>query len=507
MIKYLIVFLLALNIFPFQIKAFAESENAVVIKGNEATMIEGDYAVKADSKSMSKMVLRLDSDGKTSIHRALYNAELENDGEYDVWVLSTPGTSYDLSAWKWRIDDAKLSEAPESLEHNAARTGDMRIAVERWTKLCSGKFQAGIHEVEFMTDIKPENPSNDFYYHQIDTIIFVPKSWCWIPYEKGLPYAAGSISANLKDINITSQTVERSGSVTAKVELSLNEKASGDPAICMSVYRKGEIISKGYVQPEIPFSSRNINESYTDTVSADIPFNAPDSEYELRFYLGYGEKEDIGDINGKFRIGKRTDYSINTLTSSNAYAFTSGNIIKISGDINFSIEEKELYIKLVKDGALWGVARKESDNALEFTVPEGIPTDTYSAYLCAFGANGEISLGNIKIYSHKENLLYKPLSNGVYTSSKTGRETFWYIDSDNTMIRNGKPYIPNLMDFTFGVLLKVQHDIGGSIVYLDCEENEKLLNFYTKEPNLFRPFGDTYSEIDKTKYIQLLKFI
>lgn len=65
----------------------------------------------------------------------------------------------------------------------------------------------------------------------------------------------------------------------------------------------------------------------------------------------------------------------------------------------------------------------------------------------------------------------------------------------------------NLMDFTFGVLLKVQHDIGGSIVYLDCEENEKLLNFYTKEPNLFRPFGDTYSEIDNTKYIQLLKFI
>ena len=65
----------------------------------------------------------------------------------------------------------------------------------------------------------------------------------------------------------------------------------------------------------------------------------------------------------------------------------------------------------------------------------------------------------------------------------------------------------NLMDFTFGVLLKVQHDIGSSIVYLDCEENEKLLNFYTKEPNLFRPFGDTYSEIDNTKYIQLLKFI
>lgn len=65
----------------------------------------------------------------------------------------------------------------------------------------------------------------------------------------------------------------------------------------------------------------------------------------------------------------------------------------------------------------------------------------------------------------------------------------------------------NLMDFTFAILLKVQHDIGGSVVYLDCEENEKLINFYTKEPNLFRAFGDTYSEVDGTKYIQLLKFI
>ena len=64
-----------------------------------------------------------------------------------------------------------------------------------------------------------------------------------------------------------------------------------------------------------------------------------------------------------------------------------------------------------------------------------------------------------------------------------------------------------LMDLTFSVLLKVQHDIGGSLVYLDCEENNKLLDFYTKEPNLFRPFGDNYSEIDNTKYIQLLKFI
>lgn len=65
----------------------------------------------------------------------------------------------------------------------------------------------------------------------------------------------------------------------------------------------------------------------------------------------------------------------------------------------------------------------------------------------------------------------------------------------------------DLMNFTLSILLKVQHDIGGSIVYLDCEENEKLINFYIGAPNLFRPFGNTFSESEETRYIQLLRFI
>ena len=62
-----------------------------------------------------------------------------------------------------------------------------------------------------------------------------------------------------------------------------------------------------------------------------------------------------------------------------------------------------------------------------------------------------------------------------------------------------------LMDFTFEVLSAVQYDIGGCLVYLECEENEKLLNFYSSEPNFFKPFNERYSDDDETKYIQLLK--
>ena len=73
---------------------------------------------------------------------------------------------------------------------------------------------------------------------------------------------------------------------------------------------------------------------------------------------------------------------------------------------------------------------------------------------------------------------------------------------------NGEKISGNeLMDFTFKVLLSIQHDIGGGIVYLECEEKEKLIEFYSSEPNIFTRFGERYSISDATKYIQFFKFI
>lgn len=64
-----------------------------------------------------------------------------------------------------------------------------------------------------------------------------------------------------------------------------------------------------------------------------------------------------------------------------------------------------------------------------------------------------------------------------------------------------------LMDFTFDVLTAVQHDIGGGLVYLESEDNEKLLKFYSSEPNQFVKFGERYSDEDNVKYIQLFRFV
>ncbi len=64
-----------------------------------------------------------------------------------------------------------------------------------------------------------------------------------------------------------------------------------------------------------------------------------------------------------------------------------------------------------------------------------------------------------------------------------------------------------LMDMTFKILFSVQHDIGGSVVYLECEDKEKLLSFYSSEPNRFMQFGERNSEQDNTKYIQMFRFM
>lgn len=50
------------------------------------------------------------------------------------------------------------------------------------------------------------------------------------------------------------------------------------------------------------------------------------------------------------------------------------------------------------------------------------------------------------------------------------------------------------------------HDIGGGIVFLECEDKVKLLNFYQSEKNGFMSFNERYSVNDNVKYIQLFNF-
>lgn len=64
-----------------------------------------------------------------------------------------------------------------------------------------------------------------------------------------------------------------------------------------------------------------------------------------------------------------------------------------------------------------------------------------------------------------------------------------------------------LMDMTIVTLKEIQRQIGGGVVYLECENKPKLLSFYQNNENRYQIFGDRYSARDSVKYIQLMKMI
>ncbi len=64
-----------------------------------------------------------------------------------------------------------------------------------------------------------------------------------------------------------------------------------------------------------------------------------------------------------------------------------------------------------------------------------------------------------------------------------------------------------LMNFAINTLNEIQRQLGGLMVYLECEEKEPLLRFY-QEQNGFRLFGQrTIAEKEGHKLLQLLSFL
>lgn len=64
----------------------------------------------------------------------------------------------------------------------------------------------------------------------------------------------------------------------------------------------------------------------------------------------------------------------------------------------------------------------------------------------------------------------------------------------------------SLMNAACETLLSVLHEIGGGVVFLECVNHEKLLNFYQNKENDFRICGAREDD-DKTPLIQLLRFL
>lgn len=122
-------------------------------------------------------------------------------------------------------------------------------------------------------------------------------------------------------------------------------------------------------------------------------------------------------------------------------------------------------------------------------------------------AHKAIEIGNANLSNSKR----KKISRYAILDAETGSFTvsaFLIAQfGKNYAVNGGKDITGNeLMDLTFEILEKVQHDIGGGIVFLECEDKENLLNFYQSEKNGFMPFNERYSANDNIKYVQLFNF-
>lgn len=122
-------------------------------------------------------------------------------------------------------------------------------------------------------------------------------------------------------------------------------------------------------------------------------------------------------------------------------------------------------------------------------------------------AHKAIEIGNVNLSNSKR----KKIGRYAILDSETGSYTvsaFLIAQfGKNYTVDQGKGINGNeLMDLTFEILEKVQHDIGGGIVFLECEDKIKLLDFYQSEQNGFMPFNERYSVNDNIRYIQLFNF-
>ena len=76
----------------------------------------------------------------------------------------------------------------------------------------------------------------------------------------------------------------------------------------------------------------------------------------------------------------------------------------------------------------------------------------------------------------------------------------------NYSVENGKRIIgAELMAVAMDQLRDVQNQIGGTLIYLDCEANAGLIRFY--EGQNFTLFGERISENDGKRYLQYLNFV
>lgn len=140
-------------------------------------------------------------------------------------------------------------------------------------------------------------------------------------------------------------------------------------------------------------------------------------------------------------------------------------------------------------------------------------------YIVSDGTSGKLlgyfSLANKAIQINDNAIESKTLKNRIHRFSSYDKDNGYTVPvyllaqlGKNYNVEDGESvHIEELMSFVYCVCSKIQHLIGGSLIYLDVDcKNEKLIDLYHDSCG-FVPFGKRISSKDGKTYKLMIKYL
>lgn len=434
------------------------------IEGEAGDATGGDYKIKTDSKASGLKTLTLDSTDTSKTHKAEFSFAVPQSGNYAVWVLSTNGSTDYVSRYKWKIDASSYESAiPLIRSSEMYKTSDSRQVPVYWDKLSEVTLSGGMHSFSILTDALREMAPK-FYYHALDSIVIVPAEWNWTPEQFNKPFDPAKVKINYAGSSLSATSVNRDQTVTVTVKNRITEAVQSSPLLYAEIVWKGETVARIAKQPAIPMKDWQINQDYTDNFVLTVPFDAFDSNYEVRTgitgvnYQSTGTYAKVGDV----VVGSPSpepvpltaqvlDMNLPTQIQREMAYGQAGVTLALDGTVDF---ETTGYFSFWKEDVLWGVeeipslpagwnASQATTITVPLKVPDGLPE---GAYQIKFGLHQmktqQSVVKQVEIVGVGGSSSYKPLTFGQFADKKTGRSHTWYVNQAHAMIWDGKPFVP-----------------------------------------------------------------
>lgn len=452
----------------------SDEENYLWMEGENAHSAQGGYHGAAESQASGSTYLLLQTNTPGTSATAQYQVDIPETGSYDIWALAT-GLSIWMSPWNWKLDEGSYTTPPVVTDGSIFVAEGMPFY---WHKLSSADLSQGQHDFTFLTNTPRQGASDGLYNHGIDAIAVVPALWGWQPNGLSKPFDKAAVKYEYVTGALDKSLVNREEQVGVTVTNKAIAPVNASLSFFVELVYEGEVVSRAV--KEFNKTSWTAGEEHTETIQLTVPFNAPKGKNEIR--TGIVDISYDNAVNGEksVKVGhlnieqEETNAAVPMLKATIANLQVQPNQASprsYAGNVTYALNQAvdfdtTGYLSLYKGDVLWYVAEIAAVNTSElqanveaqasfsFTLPEGVPADSYTV---AWGLHKlqaeQETAGQVEVTVAASNTDYKPLTHGTFTDEKLGQSHFWYANQSHTMIWDGKPFVPIGGMFTSDYLL------------------------------------------------------